>query len=195
MSNLRTRNLRLVRILAAGLLAPALSATAAQADGSGILGAFLNVMGNALVLGSWQKVDADTQNCLASQFNMTPSDLAQQGVLATDPRVTPYIAQCQQMIAQAQAQSQQPFEQASIQQPATPADESQRRASLSGLYGKRDCDLIMQGQIGIGMRPEEVTLAWGDPGVKTPHGKLREIWSYGGDKVIFVRGKVSTVSR
>lgn len=193
MSVWRTCNPWLRRVLAAGCFVPVVGATTAQADGSGILGAFLNVVGNALVLDSWQKVDADTQNCLANQFNMNPPDLAQQGVLATDPRVTPYIAQCQQMIAQAQTQPQQPVEQASLQQP-DPADDSERRASLTGLYGKHDCDLIMQGQIGIGMRPEEVTLAWGDPSAKTPHGKTHETWSYGADKVTFVRGKVSAVS-
>lgn len=184
----------LVRAIVFGCVAMSF-APPAQADGGGILGAFLNAVGNAVVIGTWQKVDAQTQDCLSSQFNMNPSDLAQQGVLATDPRVTPYIAQCQQMIQQ-QAQEQQSGEpqQASLQQPQNPADEAQRRAYLTGRFGKRDTELLMQGQIGIGMRPEEVELAWGDPSGKTTQSKSRETWNYGADNVVFVRGKVSAVT-
>lgn len=192
MENLRVQRPWLGRAILGGCFALSF-ATAAQADGNNIFGAFLNAVGNALVIGSWQKVDAQTQDCLTSQFNMNPSDLAQQGVLATDPRVTPYIAQCQQMVQQAQEQQAQP-QQASLEQPQSPQDEAQRRAYLTGHFGKHDTDLIMQGQIGIGMRPEEVVLAWGDPNGKTPQGKSRETWNYGGDNVVFVHGKVSAVT-
>lgn len=168
-------------------------ANAAQADGNNIFGTFLNAMGNAIVVSSWQKVDAQTQDCLTTQYNMNPSDLAQQGVLATDARVTPYIAQCQQMIQQAQAPQAQP-QQASLEQPQTPAEQAQRRTFLTGRYGKHDTDLIMQGQIGIGMRPEEVVLAWGDPNGKTQQSKARETWNYGSDNVVFAHGKVSAVT-
>jgi len=180
------------RVLLGGCFAISF-ATAAQADGSNILGAFLNAMGNAVVLSSWQKVDPQTQDCLASQFNMNPSDLAQQGVLATDPRVTPYIAQCQQMVQQAQSQPPEQ-QQAALQQPDGSGDPAERRAYLAGRFGKHDTDLIMQGQIGIGMRPEEVELAWGDPGGKRAQSKARETWSYGTDNVVFVHGKVSAVT-
>ena len=169
------------------------SVSAAQADGNNILGSFLNAVGNAIVIGSWQKVDAQTQDCLTTQFNMNPSDLAQQGVLATDPRVTPYIAQCQQSIQQAQEQQAEP-QQASVEQPQSPQDVAQRRAFLTGQYGKHDTDLIMQGQIGIGMRPDEVVLAWGDPSEKSQQSKSRETWNYGGDNVLFVHGKVAAVT-
>lgn len=165
----------------------------AEADGNNILGSFLNAVGNAIVIGTWQKVDAQTQDCLTTQFNMNPSDLAQQGIPATDPRVAPYIAQCQQSIQQAQEQPAQP-QQASLEQPQSPQDAAERRAFLTSHYGKHDTDLIMQGQIGIGMRPEEVMLAWGDPNGKTQRSKSRATWNYGGDNVVFIHGKVAAVT-
>jgi hypothetical protein len=194
MSNLRAHRSWLGRLAIIGCLASLPAATAAHADGANILGGFLNALGSAVVLGSWQKVDPQTQNCLANQFNMNPSDLAQQGVLATDPRVTPYIAQCQQLIQQAQEQQTQQSQQASIEQQRSPEDEAQRRADLTARFGKRDTDLIMQGQIGIGMKHEEVVLAWGDPSAKTTQGKSREVWNYGQDGVVFVHGIVSAVT-
>jgi hypothetical protein len=142
------------RAIILGCFAASFTVSAAYADGSSILGAFLNAMGNAVVVSSWQKVDSQTQDCLGSRFNMNPSDLAQQGVLPTDPRVTPYIDQCQQLIQQAQEEQAQQPQQASLEQPQAPTDETQRRAYLTGRFGKRDTDLIMQGQIGIGMRSE-----------------------------------------
>jgi len=161
----------------------------ALADGSGILGGFLNVLGNAVVLSTWQKVDAQTQDCLASRFNMNPSDLAQQGVLATDPRVTPYIEQCQQLAQQDQGQQQQ----ASLEQPKSGMDDQQRRTYLAGRFGKRHADLIVQGNIDIGMDQEEVMLAWGEPTAKNLQGKNGEVWNYGNDNVVFARGRVSAV--
>lgn len=192
MENLRAHRPWIGRALLGGCFAIC-STAAAQADGNNILGAFLNAMGNAVVLGSWQKVDPQTQDCLANHFNMNPPDLAQQGVLATDPRVTPYIAQCQQMIEQAQSQAPEE-QQAALQQPEGSADPAQRRADLMGRFGRHDTDLIMQGQIGIGMRPEEVVLAWGDPSGKNQQSKSHEIWKYGTDNVVFVHGKVSAVT-
>lgn len=194
MEILRAHRLWPGRAIVVGCFALSFTVTAAYADGSSILGAFLNAMGNAVVAGSWQKVDAQTQDCLGNRFNMNPSDLAQQGVLATDPRVTPYIDQCQQLIQQAQEEQAQQPQEASLEQPQSPTDEAQRRAYLTGRYGKQHTDLIMQGQIGIGMRPEEVVLAWGDPSGKTPQGKSREVWNYGADNVVFVHGKVSAVT-
>jgi hypothetical protein len=189
MEIVRAHRLWIGRAIVVGCFAIPFTVTAANADGSSILGAFLNAMGNAVVIGSWQKVDAQTQDCLASHFNMNPADLAQQGILPTDPRVTPYIDQCQQLLAQQQQPDAQ-GQNVALQQPSGPPDATE----LASRFGAKDAGLIAQGHIDIGMTEDEVVLAWGDPSAKSPQGKAGEIWNYGDDKVVFKRGKVAAVT-
>lgn len=65
---------------------------------------------------------------------------------------------------------------------------------LAARYGKRHASLIVQGHIDVGMNQEEVQLAWGEPSARNPKGKLQQVWTYGKDKVVFTRGKVSAVT-
>jgi hypothetical protein len=189
MEILRAHRLWLGRAIVVACFAMSFTVTAANADGSSILGAFLNAMGNAVVLGSWQKVDAQTQDCLGTRFNMNPSDLAQQGILPTDPRVAPYIDQCQQLLAQQQQPDAQPQDVA-LQQPSGPPD----AAELASRFGAKDAGLIAQGHIDIGMTEDEVMLAWGDPKSRNPSGHAKIVWDYGDDKVVFKGGKVAAVT-
>jgi hypothetical protein len=81
--------------------------------------------------------------------------------------------------------------------PAQPQQNASANADpkyLAAHYGKKHADLIVQGHIDLGMNEEEVQLAWGDPAARNSKGKLQEIWSYGEDKVVFTRGKVSAVT-
>jgi hypothetical protein len=175
-------------------------ATAAHADG--ILGVFLNAVNNAVVASSWQNVDAGTQNCLISQYNINPQAEIQAGIPATDPTVMSDIQQCQQsMQAQAQPPQAQPSEAGAEEQ--NEAAQRQRLADLQAhskmliaKYGRKHASQILNGNIDYGMRAEEVELAWGDPEEKdddTPtHGKSS--WKYGNDVVVFTAGRVTDVT-
>lgn len=178
------------------------AATAAQADSNGIFGAFLNAVGNAIVAGTWQKVDADTQNCLINQFGIDPQAEVQAGVPATDPTIMSDIQQCQQSMQQAQAEQQQQ-QQAQAEQQQQAAAQQQRLADLQSQsklliakYGRKHADQILNGNIDYGMNADEVELAWGDPQERdadTPsHGKAT--WKYGNDVVIFTAGRVTDVT-
>jgi hypothetical protein len=187
--------LRLCRGVLVGGLLSICGLTAAHADGNGILGAFFNAVGNAVVASTWQKVDSDTQNCLASQYNINVQAEIQAGVPATDPTMMSDIQQCQQSMQQAQVQQQQQQQQEAAQQQRM-ADLQAHSKELIAKYGHKHANQILSGNIDYGMRAEEVELAWGDPQEKdddTPaHGK--STWKYGNDMVVFTAGRVSDVT-
>lgn len=183
----------------AGLLV--ISAPAYADSNGGILGGFLNALQNAVVTASWQPVDEETQNCLQSQYNLNAAALQQQGVLATDQRVAPYIDQCRQLIAQQQQQQAQQ-EQAAQNDQQQQAVQEQRLASLKSQskeliakYGRKQANEIIQGNIDYGMNADEVELAWGDPEERSDNTPApgKQTWKYGDDLVVFTKGRVSDV--
>jgi hypothetical protein len=73
-------------------------------------------------------------------------------------------------------------------------NDKQSYEQLAKSYGEKHAQLIMQGQIAIGMNADEVVLAWGEPESKQENGKAKTTWHYGQDKVVFTGGKVSAVT-
>jgi hypothetical protein len=156
----------------------------AQADG-GLFGQVLQGMQTVAAQAAWQKIEPAVQNCLQSQYDINPADLAAQGIGPNDPRVSPDIASCRQAIAQGQAPAQQ--------QQQNAEDPAQREKELTALYGRKAAKQIVAGNIDIGMNQDEVQAAWGDPGDRQQGAHGQEKWVYGDDTVTFTHGKVSAV--
>lgn len=148
----------------------------ARADG--ILEGLLNAIQNVAASSAWRNVDPAVQDCLASQYNLNAADLAAQGVLPDDPRLSNQMGNCQQMVAQGGAPEPDPAE---------------RMQQLTARYGAGAAQKIAAGNIDIGFTPDEVIEAWGNPDSRMRGAKGREIWVFGDDKVTFTRGRVSAV--
>jgi hypothetical protein len=161
------------------------SQSLAQDDGGGFFGRLLQGIQVSAARASWQSsVEPEVQSCLLSQYNINPSDLADQGILPNDPRVAPDIDNCRQAIAQgAQAANSQQAEQ----------DPAERQKELIAKYGKKFGTEIAAGNIDIGMNQDEVAEAWGNPDDRQQLTKGREKWVYGQDAVTFSHGKVAAV--
>ncbi len=174
-------------VVCATLFTSANCARAQDNNGNGgFFGQILQGMQASAARASWQNsVEPDVQNCLQSQYNLNPSDLANQGILPNDPRVAPDIDHCRQMIAQGGNPQQQ--QQQSAEDPA------QRQKELIAKYGKKFGKEIAAGNIDIGMSQDAVVDSWGDPEDRQqlPNGK--EKWVYGKDAVTFSHGKVAAV--
>ncbi|MDE2133921.1 MAG: PDZ domain-containing protein [Alphaproteobacteria bacterium] len=54
---------------------------------------------------SWEQVDQQVQMCLITTYNLSPKQLAQNGIRADDPRIVPYIQSCQQIVYAANQQA------------------------------------------------------------------------------------------
>jgi len=169
------------------LFAGSVPALADGDNGGGFFGQLLNTLQNVAVAAAWRSVDPAVQNCLASEYNLNPADLAAQGILPTDPRVSQQLGDCQMMVSQ---QASAPVQREPAQQEEDPA---QRMQELTTRYGAAAAQKIAAGNIDIGFTRDEVADAWGNPDSRTQSTKSREIWVYGNDKVMFTRGKVSAV--
>jgi hypothetical protein len=154
----------------------------AQDNSGGLFGQLLQGIQASAARASWQNsVEPDVQNCLQSQYNINPSDLADQGVLPNDPRVAPDIANCRQAIAQGGNPQQ------SAQDPAD------REKELIAKHGRKFGKEIASGNIDVGMNQDEVTEAWGNPDDRQQLAGGKEKWVYGQDAVTFSHGKVAAV--
>lgn len=160
----------------------ALLVGSAPAAADGLLDRVLNTLQNVAVSSAWAGVDPAVQNCLQSQYNLNPADLASQGVLPSDPRLSEQMDNCQQMTSQNSVQ----------RQPDQP-DPQERVQELTQKYGAKAAQKIASGNIDVGFSQDEVAEAWGNPDSRQTSTKGREIWVYGSDKVMFSHGKVSGV--
>lgn len=159
------------------------SVSRAQDNNGGFFGQLLQGIQASAARASWQNsVEPNVQNCLQSQYNLNPVDLANQGILPNDPRVAPDIDNCRQAIAQGSNQQQQA---------AQNSDERQRE--LVAKYGKKFGKEIAAGNIDMGMNQAEVMEAWGNPDDRQKIQGGKEKWVYGQDAVTFSHGKVSAV--
>jgi len=156
---------------------------------------FVNALKSAVVTGAWAKVDQPTKDCLANQYNTPQDSLIQQGILPTDPRIAPQIQACQQGAqAQQQQQTEQQREQAALAaQQASPQLQAARKKELTAKYGRKMADVIVAGQIKLGMTKDEVTEAWGSPSAVDNNTPGKEKWSYGSDIAVFTGGKLTGV--
>src|SRR5262245_53216105 len=106
-SNFRSRAL-VVGFLTAAIAGPQ---TAFAQDWGDILGGLIGAGIKAAIIRdakkSWSKVDQQVQQCLISNFGISPAKLVENGVKATDKRVVPYIQRCEQAIALAKEQQEQ----------------------------------------------------------------------------------------
>lgn len=109
---------RLAAILAiVSVLLPGLIAESADAQNNPWGDIITTILNNAIVQGarkSWQQIDVDVRNCIASQYNVTTDTLADQGIGANDARVANALQTCNQLVAQQRYQQQQ--EQARIEE-------------------------------------------------------------------------------
>lgn len=158
----------------------------AQDNGGGFFGTILQSLQNAAAQAAWQTVEPDVQNCLASQYNLNPADLASQGIGPGDPRVAPDVQSCRQAVAQQQQQGGDQQQQASV-------DPAEKQKELTAKYGRKAAKQIMAGNIDIGMNQDEVIAAWGDPTDRQQGSGGKEKWVYGDDTVTFTKGKVTSV--
>jgi hypothetical protein len=173
---------RIIPIAVGATLVLCASHALAQNDG-GFFGRLVQGVQSAAARASWQSIEPDVQNCLQSQYNINPSDLADQGILPTDSRVAPDIDNCRQAIAQGQnPQAQQAAE-----------DPAQRQKELTAKYGRKFAKEIISGNIDIGMNQDAVMDAWGNPDDRQQSAAGKEKWVYGKDAVTFSRGKVVAV--
>jgi hypothetical protein len=154
----------------------------AQDNSGGFFGQLLKGIQSSAARASWQSsVEPDVQNCLQSQYNINPSDLADQGILPNDARVAPDIDNCRQAIAQGGNPQQ------AAQDPAG------RQKELIAKYGRKFGKEIASGNIDVGMNQDEVMDAWGNPDDRQQLANGKEKWVYGKDAVTFSRGKVAAV--
>jgi hypothetical protein len=168
---------------AAGCIALLLGGGPAFADDDGgFFGRVLNNLAEAAAKAAWQGVDPAVQNCMMSQYNLNPADLADQGILPMDPRVSQDVANCQQLVAGGGGGQQ-----------AQQVDPAQRLQELTAKYGAKAAKKIAAGNIDMGFTQDEVTDAWGNPDDRKQGAKGKEIWVYGQDNVTFTHGKVSAV--
>jgi hypothetical protein len=163
-----------------GCFALAIGSVPATADGDGgFFGRVLNSLQQGAAQAAWQGVDPAVQNCLESKYNVNPADLGTQGIGPGDPRVSQYVDNCRQLVAQGGDQTQ--------------ADPAERLKELTAKYGAKAATKIAAGNIDMGFTEDEVTDAWGNPDDRRQGSKGKEIWVYGQDNVTFTRGKVSAV--
>jgi len=200
---------------------------AAAGSGNILPGIFSTILQGAIVENarkSWLAVDVDVRNCLASRYSISADALYQQGITATDNRVTPYIQACQQAIAQAREQQeeqlraqeqqreaaeedaarqraealrqQQQAEQA--QKAAQEAAEAQKKArhdSLVAKFGSKMADNVLSGTVVRGMTADEVEATLGPPLRKEPFPPDAELWSYNSQRIGFYKGHVSHIGQ
>ncbi len=223
---------RVVRRSRAGVVLCILLATwiavsnAAQAQNDttipGIFGAIIRAALIESARKSWLKVDPNVRQCLVQRYNISPDQLYQQGIKATDSRVVQYVQACQQAIAQAREQQQEQQRIQEEQQRAAAAQaeaereaqekaardaenarleaaaqaEAQKkakRAALVAKYGSTIADEIMSGTIVKGMTTDQVLEARGEPDRRESFPPDSELWSYGADRIGFYKGHVTHV--
>ncbi len=194
----------------------------AGSGGQNIWGDLLNGLVNAAIIAnaqnSWLRVDPNVRDCLARQYNISASDLVNQGITAEDQRVMPYVQQCRQAVAQAREQeleqqrAQQAQEQAAAEarqaqeaaaekarqdalaaEAAAKAQKVAQHRELETKYGKEMADAISAGEVRTGMTKDEVLAARGNPDKKEVIPPSDELWQYGSERVAISSGKVTYV--
>jgi hypothetical protein len=183
-------------VIAGGFMLFAGGQAFADDNGGGFFNSLLNGLQQAAAKAAWRMVDPSVQNCMISQYNLNPADLAAQGIAPMDQRVAQNVANCQQMVAAAQQQQQQeqaPQQQGGDAQTAQQEDPRQRLAEMTTKYGAKAARKIAAGNIDMGFTQDEVTDAWGNPDDRKQGPNGKEIWVYGQDNVTFTHGKVSAV--
>jgi len=209
--------------LAASLLIVAMP-TAAQSGsiGAGILGAFLGALVNAANVDaakkSWEEVDPSVQNCLISQYRISPDQLVRNGVAANDDRVVGYVVACRRTVEAARLEQQQRDEAVHAQEQAAEdarmaqeaadrqakkaqklalaaakAEQEARLQQLTAKYGADIAKAIILGDLRSGMTKDQVREARGNPDRKEVIPPSDELWSYGSERVVFANGRVTHI--
>jgi hypothetical protein len=175
--------------------------------GESIANAIINSINRASInraQQSWDAVDKDVQDCLATQHRIDVAQLIQRGVGANDRRVRTQVASCQQyaeqqrVLAAQQEQQRLEAEQAALQLAAEEAQRAEqaraaRRADLVSRYGETTANAILSGQVLVGMSRDQVIAARGQPGRREQLTPTDEMWHYGAQRVAFANGRVSFV--
>lgn len=191
----------------------------AQSDSGQELG---NAIANAIIASinqarvnhtahTWDGVEDDVKMCMAERQRLPVPDLIKNLISANDTRIAPQLAQCRQFVqeqreaaAEAQrvateqaalAQQQREAEaQAEAERVALEAQAAEaRRADLTRRYGAAHANAILAGQVAVGMGPDEVTAAVGEPTQREQLTPTDAIWYYNGRRISFSNGHVAAI--
>jgi hypothetical protein len=72
--------------------------------------------------------------------------------------------------------------------PTTPQARIEKNPAMFAALGKKEQELVRQGQLSAGMSPDAVTLAWGPPDQRfegSKNGKHTERWDYAGSRPVY----------